>query len=173
MEFFESLLKNHLFLMSLTVALGILVGKISVRGINLGISGALFVGLFIGAQGYSVPNEYFAWNLMFFVVAVGLLAAEDTARVVKRHGSFILLSVAVTGRGASPRSPPEFSSPLGVAEHDRGDVHRRAHQFAGARYSTPGKPDVTTGYWSRTLRVMAVVLRTAYPRPSVRRGEGA
>ena len=49
MDFLDSLLKNHLFLMSLTVALGIFVGKISVRGINLGISGALFVGLFIGA----------------------------------------------------------------------------------------------------------------------------
>jgi putative transport protein len=71
MDFLDSLLKNHLFLMSLTVALGIFVGKISVRGINLGISGALFVGLFIGAWGYTVPNDYFTWNLMFFVVAWG------------------------------------------------------------------------------------------------------
>ena len=68
-DFLDSLLKNHLFLMSLTVGLGIFVGKISVRGINLGISGALFVGLFIGAWGYTVPNDYFTWNLMFFVVA--------------------------------------------------------------------------------------------------------
>ena len=94
-------MKNHLFLMSLTVALGILVGKISVRGINLGISGALFVGLYLGARGYTVPNDYFTWNLMFFVVAVGLLAAEDTLRVLKLYGlKFLLLSVAVTGMGA-------------------------------------------------------------------------
>ncbi|MDI9370128.1 MAG: YidE/YbjL duplication, partial [Synergistota bacterium] len=101
MEIATSLMKNSLFLMSLTVGFGVLLGRITVRGINMGISGALFVGLFFGAAGYSVPSEYFTWNLMFFVVAVGLLAAEDTARVIRRYGTrFVLLSIVVTGAGA-------------------------------------------------------------------------
>ncbi len=163
-EYFESLLKNHLFLMSLTVALGILVGKISVRGINLGISGALFVGLFIGAQGYSVPKEYFAWNLMFFVVAVGLLAAEDTARVVKRYGlKFILLSVAVTGAGALA------TLAAGMLFSGSASPNMIAGTYTGALTSSPGlgaaleatggSPDVTIGYSvAYPFGVMAVVL---------------
>jgi len=163
-EFFESLLKNHLFLMSLTVALGILVGKIGVRGINLGISGALFVGLFIGAQGYSVPNEYFTWNLMFFVVAVGLLAAEDTARVVKRYGpKFILLSVAVTGAGALA------TLAAGMLFSGSASPNMIAGTYTGALTSSPGlgaaleatggSPDITIGYSvAYPFGVMAVVL---------------
>lgn len=164
MDFLDSLLKNHLFLMSLTVALGIFVGKISVRGINLGISGALFVGLFIGAWGYTVPNDYFTWNLMFFVVAVGLLAAEDTARVVKRYGfRFILLSVAVTGMGALA------TLLMGILFAGEASPHMIAGTYTGALTSSPGlgaaleatggNPDVTIGYSvAYPFGVMAVVL---------------
>mgnify|MGYP002682584915 CR=1 FL=1 len=83
--------------MSLTVGLGIMIGKITIRGINFGISGALFVGLFIGAFGYKVPNDYFTWNLMFFVVAVGLLAAEDTAVALGMPVRMRLVSYAFVG----------------------------------------------------------------------------
>ena len=164
MEFFASLMKNHLFLMSLTVALGILVGKITIRGINLGISGALFVGLFLGAKGYSVPNEFFSWNLMFFVVAVGLLAAEDTGRVLKRYGlKFILLSVAVTGAGALA------TLAAGLFFSGSATPNMIAGTYTGALTSSPGlgaaleatggSPDVTIGYSvAYPFGVMAVVL---------------
>jgi putative transport protein len=157
-------MKNHLFLMSLTVALGILVGKITIRGINLGISGALFVGLFLGAKGYSVPNEFFSWNLMFFVVAVGLLAAEDTGRVLKRYGlKFILLSVAVTGAGALA------TLAAGLFFSGSATPNMIAGTYTGALTSSPGlgaaleatggSPDVTIGYSvAYPFGVMAVVL---------------
>ncbi|GAB1400653.1 YidE/YbjL duplication [Aminivibrio sp.] len=164
MEFFASLMKNHLFLMSLTVALGILVGKISVGGISLGISGALFVGLFLGARGYTVPNDYFTWNLMFFVVAVGLLAAEDTLRVLKLYGlKFIILSVAVTGVGALT------TLALGLLFSGSASPHMIAGTYTGALTSSPGlgaaleatkgNPDVTIGYSvAYPFGVIAVVL---------------
>ncbi|GAB1428633.1 YidE/YbjL duplication [Aminivibrio sp.] len=164
MEFFASLMKNHLFLMSLTVALGILVGKISVGGISLGISGALFVGLFLGARGYTVPNDYFTWNLMFFVVAVGLLAAEDTLRVLKLYGlKFIILSVAVTGVGALT------TLALALIFSGSASPHMIAGTYTGALTSSPGlgaaleatkgNPDVTIGYSvAYPFGVIAVVL---------------
>ncbi len=157
-------MKNHLFLMSLTVALGILVGKISVGGISLGISGALFVGLFLGARGYTVPNDYFTWNLMFFVVAVGLLAAEDTLRVLKLYGlKFIILSVAVTGVGALT------TLALALIFSGSASPHMIAGTYTGALTSSPGlgaaleatkgNPDVTIGYSvAYPFGVIAVVL---------------
>ena len=157
-------MKNHLFLMSLTVALGILVGKISVGGISLGISGALFVGLFLGARGYTVPIDYFTWNLMFFVVAVGLLAAEDTLRVLKLYGlKFIILSVAVTGVGALT------TLALALIFSGSASPHMIAGTYTGALTSSPGlgaaleatkgNPDVTIGYSvAYPFGVIAVVL---------------
>ncbi|MGI6253232.1 MAG: YidE/YbjL duplication [Aminivibrio sp.] len=164
MDLIDSLLRNHLFLMSLTVGLGIMIGKITIRGISFGISGALFVGLFIGAFGYSVPNDYFTWNLMFFVVAVGLLAAEDTARVIRRYGvKFVILSVAVTGAGAL--------TTYAMARLFSGSAspHLIAGTYTGALTSSPGlgaaleatggNPDVTIGYSvAYPFGVMAVVL---------------
>lgn len=164
MDLFASLMKNHLFLMSLTVGLGLFLGKITVRGISLGISGALFVCLFIGAWGYTVPNDYFTWNLMFFVVAVGLLAAEDTARVVKRYGiKFVFLSVAVTGMGALA------TLLMGMLFAGEASPHMIAGTYTGALTSSPGlgaaleatggNPDVTIGYSvAYPFGVVAVVL---------------
>ena len=164
MEFLGALMKNHIFLMSLTVGLGLFLGKIAVRGVSLGISGALFTGLFLGALGYSVPNDYFTWNLMFFVVAVGLLAAEDTLSVVKRYGiRFVVLSVLVTGMGAM------VTLLLSMVFSGTASPHMIAGTYTGALTSSPGlgaaleatggNPDVTIGYSvAYPFGVMAVVL---------------
>lgn len=164
MDLIDSFLKNHLFLMSLTVGLGIMIGKITIRGINFGISGALFVGLFIGAFGYKVPNDYFTWNLMFFVVAVGLLAAEDTARVIRRYGvKFVILSVVVTGTGAlatyiMARLFSGSASPHLIAGTYTGAL-TSSPGLGAALEATGGNPDVTIGYSvAYPFGVMAVVL---------------
>ncbi|NLM70587.1 MAG: YidE/YbjL duplication [Synergistaceae bacterium] len=164
LEIATSLMKNSLFLMSLTVGFGVLLGRITVRGINMGISGALFVGLFFGAAGYSVPSEYFTWNLMFFVVAVGLLAAEDTARVIRRYGTrFVLLSIVVTGAGALA------TLAAGLLFSGSASPYMIAGTYTGALTSSPGlgaaleatanNPDVALGYSiAYPFGVMAVVL---------------
>ncbi len=164
LDIIAPLMKNSLFLMSLTVALGLLLGKITIRGISMGISGALFVGLFFGAAGWSVPSEYFSWNLMFFVVAVGLLAAEDTARVIKRYGlRFVLLSIVVTGAGALA------TLAAGLLFSGSASPCMIAGTYTGALTSSPGlgaaleatanNPDIALGYSiSYPFGVMAVVL---------------
>jgi len=94
MDFLNTLVKDQIFLLFLTVALGSLLGKISVRGVSIGISGTLFVGLFFGAMGGSVDKGFFLFNLIIFITAVGLLAAKDIVRVLKLHGvKFITLGV--------------------------------------------------------------------------------
>jgi len=83
------------------VVTGVLLGNVRIREIGLGTSGALFTGLVIGWLGARVPEDFFIWNLLIFVTAVGLLSSRDIAGVVRRYGyRFILLAVAVTGAGA-------------------------------------------------------------------------
>lgn len=100
-DLFSALAGNPVFLLSLAVASGILLGKLRIRGVGLGTSGALFTGLFMGWMGAEVPADYFIWNLLIFVTAVGLISSRDIVGVVKRYGyRFILLAVTVTGAGA-------------------------------------------------------------------------
>ncbi len=95
---------------------------------------------------------------------MGLLAAEDTARVVKRYGfRFILLSVAVTGMGALA------TLLMGILFAGEASPHMIAGTYTGALTSSPGlgaaleatggNPDVTIGYSvAYPFGVMAVVL---------------
>lgn len=101
LSFLNTLVRNPVFFLSVAVATGVLLGKIKIRGVGLGVSGALFTGLLTGWLGAKVSNDFFLWNLLIFVAAVGLLSSKDIVGVVKRYGyRFILLAIAVTGTGA-------------------------------------------------------------------------
>lgn len=164
MDFLSTLLNNDIFLLGLVVLIGGGLGRITIQGISLGISGALFVGLAFGAWGYKVPNEFFTWNLMLFVVAVGLLAAEDTARVIKMYGfKFVLLSGAVTSVGAL------VTLLMGILWGKKVSSHLISGTFTGAFTSSPGlgaaleatagNPEVTIGHaLAYPFGVIAVVL---------------
>ena len=112
-----SLLMNPFVLMFVTIALGLLFGKIKFGKFSFGTSGALFVGLAIGwavygfakkiyesgdaaaagmkaavqimeGNGGKVINSYFfSTALIVFVAAVGLLAAKDLGVVIKKYGA--------------------------------------------------------------------------------------
>lgn len=152
--------------MSLAVATGLMIGNIRIGRISLGTSGALFTGLALGLMGFSVPYEYFTWNLVVFVVAVGLLASEDIVRVVKLYGfRFILLGFLVTSVGAvlTVLLGKLFSftgaiDPLMVAGSYTGAL-TSSPGLGAALESTGGSPLVTIGYTiAYPFGVIAVVL---------------
>ena len=100
-HYLESLLSNSIFLLSVAVFTGLVLGNLKIRGVGLGTSGALFTGIIMGWLGVKVPSVFFMWNLLIFVTAVGLLSSKDIVGVIKRYGyRFVALSVAVTGAGA-------------------------------------------------------------------------
>ena len=166
MSFCGNLLGNDIFVMSLAVALGLILGRLRFRGIALGTSGTLFIGLALGLMGYSVPYEYFTWNLVVFVVAVGLLASEDIVSVVRRYGiRFIVLGILVTSIGAvlTVFLGRVFSlmgniDPLLVAGSYTGAL-TSSPGLGAALEATGGNPLVTIGYTvAYPFGVIAVVL---------------
>ncbi|MBS3781406.1 MAG: hypothetical protein KGY66_01095 [Candidatus Thermoplasmatota archaeon] len=100
MNFMGALLENNLFVISLAVLVGILFGRLEIKGFRFGISGALFAGLLLGHFGVKVPGSYFVISLALFVASVGLMAAKDIGGVVKAHGfkfvvvGFLMATVA-------------------------------------------------------------------------------
>ncbi|MFA5621966.1 MAG: YidE/YbjL duplication [Thermovirgaceae bacterium] len=100
-QYLSSLLSNPIFLLSVAVFTGLVLGNLKIKGVGLGTSGALFTGIIMGWLGVKVPSVFFMWNLLIFVTAVGLLSSKDIVGVIKRYGyRFVVLSVAVTGAGA-------------------------------------------------------------------------
>ncbi len=86
MSFIGALVENDLLILSLTVFVGILLGRLEYKGFRFGLSGALFAGLAFGHIGVSVPRTYFLISLALFVASVGLMAARDIGGVIKAHG---------------------------------------------------------------------------------------
>lgn len=128
---YMSLLFNPFVLMFVTIALGLLFGKIKFGKFSFGASGALFVGLVIGwivykyangayesgdesAAGFAaaatifsgnggklIHTNFFSTSLIFFVAAVGLLAAKDLGIVLRKYGAkFVILGLVITLVGA-------------------------------------------------------------------------
>lgn len=127
---FWGVLLNPFVLMFVTIALGLLFGKIKFGKFSFGTSGALFVGLaigffvykiamniygagegtpgfkaatqiFVGNAGKLVNNYFFQTSLIIFVAAVGLLAAKDLGYVIRKYGAkFVVLGLLITLVGA-------------------------------------------------------------------------
>ena len=114
---FIGMLLNPFVLMFVTIAIGLLFGKIKFGKFSFGTSGALFVGLAVGwaIYGYAmkiynsgdetaaglkaakqivegnggrlINTYFFSISLIIFVAAVGLLAAKDMGIVLKKYGA--------------------------------------------------------------------------------------
>ena len=94
--------------LSLTAAIGIMVGKIKVKGVSLGGAGALFVGILLGHIGMriepSVLHFMQEFGLILFVYTIGMQVGPGFIDSIKRHGlvlnilavSIVLLGVLAT-----------------------------------------------------------------------------
>jgi putative transport protein len=96
---------NPVGLLFLVLGLGYLVGKINIRGFELGsISGVLFVGLIFGNLGY-VPNATTqSVGFVLFIFSVGLQAGPSFFSVIKQDGlKYFVLAVVISGYIGSVR----------------------------------------------------------------------
>jgi putative transport protein len=83
------------------LALGALLGSFSWRGISLGTAGVLFVALFFGHFGISVPAAVMNLGLLLFVYAVGLQAGPRFFRMFRKQGlRYVIIGVSVALTGA-------------------------------------------------------------------------
>ena len=93
-------LNNPVSVLFLIATLGIAIGKINVKGVTLGASGVLFVGLVFGHLGFILPEGIQDLGIILFVYMVGLQAGPRFFSTFKRHGfvfAQLAIVLAVTG----------------------------------------------------------------------------
>ena len=93
---------------ALTAALGLMLGKVKVKGISLGGAGALFVGIGLGHIGLRIDGNVLhfiqEFGLILFVYTIGMQVGPGFMDSIRRHGlvlnvlstSIVLLGVVVT-----------------------------------------------------------------------------
>jgi len=172
LDFIGVFLENNLFVVSLVVFVGILIGRLEFRGFRFGISGALFAGLGLSILGsidrfgldvlpqVEVPQTYFVISLALFVAAVGLMAARDISGVVKAHGAkfivagFLMATVAamLTYIGA------QILGSIGIV-----DPRFIEGTFTGALTSSPGLGAQLEGVGEDIGNRITIGYSVAYP----------
>lgn len=82
-------------LLFLLTSLGIILGKINIRGISLNTSAIFFVALFFGHWGYKIPAIIQQTGLIFFMYSIGIQAGPGFFESFKKQGKQLLI-VALT-----------------------------------------------------------------------------
>lgn len=90
--------------LSVTAALGLMVGKIKVKGISLGGAGALFVGILMGHFGLRLESSVLhfmqEFGLILFVYTIGMQVGPGFIDSIRRHGLVLnILAVSVVLMG--------------------------------------------------------------------------
>lgn len=96
---FGSGIAHTIFVLSLVVSIGILLGKIKVFGISLGITWILFVGIFFGHFGLNIEEELLhfikEFGLILFIFSIGMQVGPSFFSSFKEGG--ITLNLLASG----------------------------------------------------------------------------
>ena len=155
-SFIEQTLGNPYLLLFLLLGVGMALGKITIKGINLGTSGVLFLALAAGHFGYEVPASTGTVGLLLFAYCVGVGAGNRFFSSLKREGVALLkLSVIVVLIGTTTTLLVAwiFGIPFDLA----------GGLFAGALTSTPALAAATEALSSGGQSNLAVGYGIAYP----------
>lgn len=121
--------------LAISIFAGLLLGRIKVKGVSLGITWVLFVGILISALGVSLNHDMLhilkEFGLILFVVAVGLQVGPGFFRSFKKGGlamnlmalTNVALGVVIT---------------FVIAKVARQDLADMAGVYTGAITNTPG-----------------------------------
>ena len=158
MNYLITVFTNQFFLMFLTIAFGLMIGKIKIGNFSLGVSGGIFSGIIIGyfvtrwAQGVQegeaayqtaagilkngvVANIFFIFFLLLFLLSIGLKVGGSIGTIFKKYGfKFVAIGVSI------PLISMLMAVILQFVVLGNNDVteHETAGMFAGAMTSTPG-----------------------------------
>ena len=95
------LLDTPLFCLFFTIALGLLLGKVSLRGISLGAAGVLFVALVVGHFGYAIPEGVGKLGLVLFIYCIGISAGGRFFSALSKHGvRSVIIAIVTMASGA-------------------------------------------------------------------------
>jgi putative transport protein len=90
---------SSIVVLSLTVVVGLGIGRISWRGLHLGVGGVLFGGMILARLGIGLNTDILLFardlGLVLFVFAVGMQVGPGFADSLRRRGLFLNLAAAL------------------------------------------------------------------------------
>lgn len=130
-SFLDALFGYPLVALFTIIALGLGLGKITIKGLSLGASGVLFVALIFGHMGFAIPQGVGTIGLVLFVFCIGITAGPSFFAAFAQKGADlakISIIAVCTGAATTYALAKMLNIPADLA----------SGLFAGALTSTPG-----------------------------------
>lgn len=153
---FDILLNHNTLVLFGIIFFGIALGSIKIYGLNLGLSGVLFVALAAGHYRLAIPNGVGQLGLALFVYCVGLSAGNRFFSAIAKQGSKLaVMSVVIVGVSAlfTCLFGIWFEVPAGIS----------SGIFAGACTSTPALAAATESLPGASGSGVSIGYGIAYP----------
>lgn len=91
-------LNEGYFVLFLIITLGIILGEVKVKGFSLDLSAVIFVALFMGHLGFTIPFEFQTIGLLFFIFTIGIQAGPGFFDAFLKYGrQLIVLCLILIG----------------------------------------------------------------------------
>ncbi len=159
MTFLESILsqiKLDYFALFLIICLGILAGRIKIKGISLDVSAVIFIALIFGHLGITLPDAFQKIGLLLFIYSVGIQAGPGFFSSFQKSGrKLIIIAVILVVAGAI--TTIAITSLFGI------DTKLAVGLFAGALTSTPGLAAAIESIGNEYAHLASIGYGIAYP----------
>ena len=153
---FDILLQHNTLVLFGIIFFGIALGSIKIYGLNLGLSGVLFVALAAGHYRLAIPDGVGQLGLALFVYCVGLSAGNRFFSAIAKQGSKLaIMSAVIVGVSAlfTCLFGIWFKVPAGIS----------SGIFAGACTSTPALAAATESLPGASGSGVSIGYGIAYP----------
>lgn len=152
----QTLMSNPLIALFVIIGSGLLLGQVTIKGVNLGSSGVLFTALLAGHLHYGLPDAIGSVGLVLFVYCVGIGAGGRFFSAIAREGSSLAklaLLIVLIGSGLAYVMAKLLDIPADLA----------AGIFAGALTSTPALAAASESLSNAGESALVIGYGIAYP----------
>lgn len=162
-DWLSGLASSSVFVVFTIIALGYALGRVTIKGIEIGTAGVLVVALIFGhfssSLGFNIPSFVTTFGTVLFVTAVGFIAGPNFFRNLKMNAkSYVLLGFVIVLVGAAACIAViklmDIPKPLAVG------------MLTGALTSTPGLSaanEAAAAISEEAVQIVSVGYGIAYP----------
>lgn len=126
-----TLFSSTIFALFVIIAIGFVVGRINIKGINLDVSAVIFVALLFGHYGVHIPAALGNFGMVLFIFSIGIQAGPGFFSTFRSKGKTLaVISAVLVISAAAVTVGTSYIFDFTAAE--------AAGLFTGALTSTPG-----------------------------------
>lgn len=90
-----TLFSSTIFALFIIIAIGFVVGRINIKGINLDVSAVIFVALLFGHYGVQIPEALGNFGMVLFIFSIGIQAGPGFFSTFRSKGKTLAIISAV------------------------------------------------------------------------------